>query len=63
VHQYARLRRTTDFGGAPLRGWQPSPPLGQLATRSCDRRHRILVLTQPKLLNIFLTDLGPQVAS
>lgn len=35
----------------------------KLATRSCDGYHSILVLIQPKLLNILLTDLGPQVAS
>jgi hypothetical protein len=35
----------------------------KLATCNCDGRHSILVLTQPKLLNILLTDLGPQVAS
>jgi hypothetical protein len=35
----------------------------KLATCDCDGRHSILVLTQPKLLNILLTDLGPQVAS
>jgi len=35
----------------------------KLATCGCDGRHSILVLTQPKLLNILVTDLGPQVAS
>lgn len=63
VHQYARLRLTPDFGGDPLRGRQPLPPRGQLAIRSCNRHHRILVLTQPKLLDLFPAVLGPQFAS
>jgi hypothetical protein len=67
VHDYARLALGSGFTRHPTahRARETSIVFARrkLATCDCDGRHSILVLTQPKLLNILLTDLGPQVAS
>src|SRR5579864_1477395 len=60
VHDYARLHWAQGSRGTQLPiepGKHLSCPLRRkLATCNCDGRHSILVLTQPKLLNILLTD-------